>query len=364
VRLLIGISDGRNLVLRSSVQRIKEVCHRFRDVPLPQNPVLTRCRLANLEVGSHRGAVFSVPFGIFVCDEALPEYVDALQDDVTMLTSQLSLKGSGSGVDPTRPILDAIHQIMRVLAFDSSPKSESLEADEADDVGIANRLCHYSVAVQELCRDLGRIMLIEDHGRVRHIQCGDVALGRKRLDSRPDLISMVGKKLQDDGAPILQRDLPAPALLLPAGVRVLDGLLYHESELRIEEHYTGTAGFTDYVFALCHLLGFRFAPRIRDLADKRLYVPGKPGQWPALSSMIGGSINTKITGQQLNEVLRLAASIQQGTVTASLILRKLGSYPARTVLPSPSAKLEESSEPYSCWRGSKIRRCGGASPPV
>ena len=106
---------------------------------------------------------------------------------------------------------------------------------------------------------------------------------------------------------------------------VLDGLLYHESELRIEEHYTDTAGFTDHVFALCHLLGFRFAPRIRDLADKRLYVPGKPAQWSALSSMIGGSINTKIIGQQLGEVLRLAASIQQGTVTASLILRKLGS---------------------------------------
>jgi TnpA family transposase len=44
---------------------------------------------------------------------------------------------------------------------------------------------------------------------------------------------------------------------------VLDGLLYHESDLRIEEHYTDTAGFTDHVFALMHLLGFRFAPRIR-----------------------------------------------------------------------------------------------------
>ena len=48
---------------------------------------------------------------------------------------------------------------------------------------------------------------------------------------------------------------------------VLDGLLYHESDLRIEEHYTDTAGFTDHVFALMHLLGFRFAPRIRDLGD-------------------------------------------------------------------------------------------------
>jgi Tn3 transposase DDE domain len=47
--------------------------------------------------------------------------------------------------------------------------------------------------------------------------------------------------------------------------RVLDGLLYHESNLRIEEHYTDTAGFTDHVFAFCHLLGFRFAPRIPNL---------------------------------------------------------------------------------------------------
>ena len=57
--------------------------------------------------------------------------------------------------------------------------------------------------------------------------------------------------------------------MVNVGVRdstyVLDGLLYHESDLRIEEHYTDTAGFTDHVFALMHLLGFRFAPRIRDL---------------------------------------------------------------------------------------------------
>jgi TnpA family transposase len=108
--------------------------------------------------------------------------------------------------------------------------------------------------------------------------------------------------------------------------------VYHESELRIGEHYTDTAGFTDHVFALCHLLGFRFAPRIADLADKRLYVPGKPAQWQALNSMIGGSINTKIIEQQLGEVLRLATSIQEGVVTASLILRKLGSYPRQNSL--------------------------------
>ena len=70
---------------------------------------------------------------------------------------------------------------------------------------------------------------------------------------------------------------PFHAKVINATVRdathVLDGLLYHESDLRIEEHYIDTAGFTDHVFGLMHLLGFRFAPRIRGLADKRLLHP-------------------------------------------------------------------------------------------
>src|ERR1700756_225810 len=56
---------------------------------------------------------------------------------------------------------------------------------------------------------------------------------------------------------------------------------YHESDLKIEEHYTDSAGFTDHVFALGHLLGFRFAPRIRDLADRGIYVPEKGNTYPA-----------------------------------------------------------------------------------
>ena len=113
---------------------------------------------------------------------------------------------------------------------------------------------------------------------------------------------------------------------------VLDGLLYHESELRIEEHYTDTHGFTDHVFALCHALGFRFAPRIRDLKDKNLYVPDNPKDYPALSNFLGEKINQKIILAQWSEWLRLATSIKQGTVTASLMLRKLASYPRQNGL--------------------------------
>ncbi|MBE2887219.1 Tn3 family transposase [Geobacter anodireducens] len=113
---------------------------------------------------------------------------------------------------------------------------------------------------------------------------------------------------------------------------VLDGLLYHESDLRIEEHYTDTAGFTDHVFALMHLLGFRFAPRIRDLGDTRLYIPKSEAAYDALKPMIGGTLNIKHVRAHWDEILRLAASIKRGTVTASLMLRKLGSYPRQNGL--------------------------------
>jgi TnpA family transposase len=50
---------------------------------------------------------------------------------------------------------------------------------------------------------------------------------------------------------------------------MIDGLLYHETDLDIREHYADTGGYTDQVFSTCHLLGFRFAPRLRDLGDRR-----------------------------------------------------------------------------------------------
>lgn len=113
---------------------------------------------------------------------------------------------------------------------------------------------------------------------------------------------------------------------------VLDGLLYHESDLVIEEHYTDTAGFTDHVFALCHLLGFRFAPRIRDLAEKKLYPAQPASHYPAFGNLVGGTLNLPLIAKNWDDILRLASSIRHGTVTASLILRKLGSYPRQNSL--------------------------------
>lgn len=65
-------------------------------------------------------------------------------------------------------------------------------------------------------------------------------------------------------------------------IHVLDGLLHHETDLNIEEHYT------DQIFGLTHLLGFKFAPRIRDLSDSKLFTINKASDYPKLEPILRG----------------------------------------------------------------------------
>ncbi len=106
---------------------------------------------------------------------------------------------------------------------------------------------------------------------------------------------------------------------------VLDGLHHHahQTDLRIGEHYTDTAGATDHVFGLCHLLGYRFAPRIKDLKDRKLYTIEKPSTYPLLEPLIGDAIDMNAVINQWSELVRLKASIEAGVTIPSVILRKL-----------------------------------------
>jgi hypothetical protein len=65
------------------------------------------------------------------------------------------------------------------------------------------------------------------------------------------------------GEPIECTDRDAPF--------VLDGLLYNESDLELEEHYTDTHGYTEINFAAFAMLGRRFCPRIRSMQHQRIY---------------------------------------------------------------------------------------------
>ncbi len=106
---------------------------------------------------------------------------------------------------------------------------------------------------------------------------------------------------------------------------MLDGLHphAHRTSLRIAEHYTDTAGATDHVFGLCHLLGYRFAPRIKDLRERKLYAVERPDTYPVLKPLIGDPVDTAALVRGWTELMRLSASIQAGAVAPSTILRKL-----------------------------------------
>ena len=58
---------------------------------------------------------------------------------------------------------------------------------------------------------------------------------------------------------------------------MLDGVLYHESDLDLEEHYTDTHGYTEINFAAFGMVGMRSCPRIRSLHRQRIYC-AEPGR--------------------------------------------------------------------------------------
>lgn len=103
---------------------------------------------------------------------------------------------------------------------------------------------------------------------------------------------------------------------------VLDGLLYHGTELEIYDHSTDTAGYTEQMFALTYLLGFNFKPRIKNLDQQKLYA----FETLEVSNTKFKKINEKIISENYSEVMRLVESIRCGKVKASLILQKINSY--------------------------------------
>jgi hypothetical protein len=62
-----------------------------------------------------------------------------------------------------------------------------------------------------------------------------------------------------------------------------------------------------------------------NVLSKEFEGEASPGDWWE-KCLVGRTLNVALIAKQWKEILRLATSIKQGTVTASLILRKLGAY--------------------------------------
>lgn len=119
----------------------------------------------------------------------------------------------------------------------------------------------------------------------------------------------------------------------------LDGLLANQTLIRPELVSTDTAGASEIVFALAWTLGYRWAPRLADLPDQRLWYIAPHADYGPLTGLARHRINTRIITENWDQICRLTASLRAGTVTPSAILRTLQRGPNPSSLARALAEL-------------------------
>ncbi len=117
-------------------------------------------------------------------------------------------------------------------------------------------------------------------------------------------------------------------IVIPGTLRdslyILDGLLEQQTTLRPVELMADTAGYSDIVFGLFWLLGYQFSPRLADLGDSRFWRLDPRANYGALDGVARHRVNADLIAAHWEDLLRVAGSLQLGTVSASELLRALG----------------------------------------
>jgi hypothetical protein len=115
--------------------------------------------------------------------------------------------------------------------------------------------------------------------------------------------------------PILGR---APdGIVAPPGLLTRPAILHPAIPTRATVHIR-----IDIIFALFDLLGLQFAPRLAGLPDRRLYRLGSAGTTPAAQLLVH-PLNLGLIRDGWDDLVRCAASLRDGTVTASLLVARL-----------------------------------------
>ena len=92
---------------------------------------------------------------------------------------------------------------------------------------------------------------------------------------------------------------------------VIDGLM-HNDVVKSDIHSTDTGGYTEMLFGVMHLLGFSYAPRIKNFSEQQRYSFRRRKEYEQRGYPIlpNGYIDTALIESQWDEVLRLAATWQ------------------------------------------------------
>jgi TnpA family transposase len=116
---------------------------------------------------------------------------------------------------------------------------------------------------------------------------------------------------------------------------VIDGLMHNEV-VKSDIHSTDTHGYSEAIFAVTHLLGFTFAPRIKNLKKQRLasFPQYKRKAYEAQGCRVvpDGYINTQLIEEHWDDILRFVATIKLKETTASQLFKRLNSYSKQHLL--------------------------------
>ena len=106
---------------------------------------------------------------------------------------------------------------------------------------------------------------------------------------------------------------------------VLTGILNNDTSIDPQMHTTDTHGFTETLWGLCHLLGIDFMPRLKDLADQRLWRTHNSLVPDAVTGMFAGNADVVAITEQWDQLARIAASLKARTAPAHIVLQRLTS---------------------------------------
>jgi TnpA family transposase len=109
-------------------------------------------------------------------------------------------------------------------------------------------------------------------------------------------------------------------------IHALDGILGHESSADLTTLHTDGGGVSDIVFAVMHLLGLDFEPRIPRLSDRRLYGFEPARRYGRLAPLFGRRLSRDLIVSHWDEISQVVAAMRDRTVTPSMILKKLSAY--------------------------------------
>jgi TnpA family transposase len=88
----------------------------------------------------------------------------------------------------------------------------------------------------------------------------------------------------------------------------LDGLLANQTLIQPSMVSTDTADASEIVFALAWALGYRWAPRLADLPDQRLWRINPGAHYGKLKGPARHRINPRLIADNWDEICRLTAS--------------------------------------------------------